>query len=184
MERNNRDLKQCDICNFEISKTNWSKHIKSKKHWEKIRENEQSEIEENEMKHCLICNIDIHNNFNEHLKSTSHKNNTKLIKDKMKQKVRSFNVIRQRRRNFQDIDFVTNDFIIKKSEEASEGCFLTLRITPKNDINSVYVLIEELPELMFERMKYILEEKTYELQIVIKGNFRKFHPVWRNNSTF
>jgi hypothetical protein len=33
-------------------------------------------------------------------------------------------------------------------------------------------------------MKYILEEKTYKLQIVIKGNFRKFHPVWRNNSTF
>jgi hypothetical protein len=30
---------------------------------------------------------------------------------------------------------------------------------------------------MFERMKYILEEKTYKLQIVLKGNFRKFHPA-------
>jgi hypothetical protein len=66
---------------------------------------------------------------------------------------------------------------VKKSEEALERCFLTLRITPKNEVNSVYVLKEELPELMFERMKYILEEKTYKLQIVIKGNFRKFHPA-------
>ncbi len=40
------------------------------------------------------------NEWSEHLKSTSHKNNIKLIKDKIKQKVRSFNVIRQRRRNF------------------------------------------------------------------------------------
>ncbi len=66
---------------------------------------------------------------------------------------------------------------MKKSEEALERCFLTLRITPKNEVNSVYVLKEELPELMFERMKYILEEKTYKLQIVIKGNFRKFLPA-------
>ena len=71
-----------------------------------------------------------------YLKSTCHKNNTKLIKDKIKQKVKSFNVIRQRRRNFQDIDFETDDYIVKKWEEALEGCFLTLRITPKNDTNS------------------------------------------------
>ena len=36
MERNNRDLKQCDICNKEISKSNWSKHIKTKKHLDNI----------------------------------------------------------------------------------------------------------------------------------------------------
>ncbi len=62
-------------------------------------------LKKNEMKHCLICNIDIHNNFNAHLKSTSHKNNTKLIKDKIKQKVRSLNIRRQRKRLFNDIDF-------------------------------------------------------------------------------
>jgi hypothetical protein len=176
--------KRCDICNVEISKTNWSKHIKTKKHLEGIRDfiqrevNEGSTNEEVQIKHCGICNVVVaENEWSEHLKSTSHKNNTKLIKDKIKQKVSSFNVIRQRRRNFQDIDFETNDYIIKKSEEALEKCFLTLRITPKNDINSVYVLKEKLPELMFEIMKYILEEKTYKLQIVIKGNFRKFYPA-------
>ena len=30
---------------------------------------------------------------------------------------------------------------------------------------------------MSERMKYILEEKTYKLQIVLKGYFRKFYPA-------
>jgi hypothetical protein len=66
--------------------------------------------------------------------------------------------------------------IVKKSEEALEKCFLTLRITSKNEINSVYVLIEELPELMLERMKDILEIKTaIKLQLVLKGKFNKFH---------
>ena len=106
------------------------------------------------------------------------KRTLKLIKNKLKEKVRSFNIRRQRKRNFQDIDFETNDYIVKKSEEALEKCFLTLRITPKNEINSVNVLIEELPELMFERMKDILEHKTaIKLQIVLKGKFRKFHPA-------
>jgi uncharacterized protein YjaZ len=36
----------------------------------------------------------------------------------------------------------------------------------------------ELPELMFERMKDILEHKTaVKLQIVLRGKFRKFHPA-------
>ena len=36
MERNNKI--RCGICNIEISKTNWSKHIITKKHLERIRE--------------------------------------------------------------------------------------------------------------------------------------------------
>jgi glucose-6-phosphate isomerase len=115
---------------------------------------------------------------NDHLKSNIHKNNTKLLQNKLKQKVKSFNIRRQRKRHFDDIDFETDDYIVKKSEEALEKCFLTLRITPKNEVNSVNVLIEELPELMFERMKYILEHKTaVKLQIVLKGESRKFHPA-------
>jgi hypothetical protein len=71
-----------------------------------------------------------------------------------------------------------NDCIVKKSEEALEGCFLTLRITPKYEISSVQFLMEELPELMFEKMKDILEHKTaIKLQLVLKGKFRKFHPA-------
>jgi hypothetical protein len=131
------------------------------------------------IKHCGICNVDVpENDWTNHLKSSSHKKNTKLINDKLKEKVRSFNTRRLRKRNFEDIDLETNDYIIKKSEEALEGCFFTLRIAPKNEVNSVYVLIEQLPELMFERMKDILEQKTaVKLQLILKGKFRKFHPA-------
>jgi hypothetical protein len=58
------DKIRCDICNVEISKTNWSKHIKTKKHLERIRDREVNE-ETNEkvraeqvlIKHCGICNV-------------------------------------------------------------------------------------------------------------------------------
>jgi hypothetical protein len=33
MEKN----KRCDICNVEISKTNWSKHVKTKKHLDAVQ---------------------------------------------------------------------------------------------------------------------------------------------------
>jgi hypothetical protein len=59
-----------------------------------------------------------------------------------------------------------------------EGCFLTLRITPKNEVNSLYVLVEESPELMFERMKNVLEHKTVvKFQIKSRGKFRKIRPA-------
>ncbi len=74
-----------------------------------------------QIKHCGICNDVVpENEWSEHLKSLSHKKNTKLIKDELKEKVRSFNIRRLRKRNFQDIDFETNDYIVKKSEEALE----------------------------------------------------------------
>jgi hypothetical protein len=114
------------------------------------------------------------NEWNQHLKSDNHKKNTKLIKDKLNKKIRHFNLIKARKRHFNDLDFETDDYIVNKSEEALEQCFLTLRITPKNYINNINVLIEELPDLMFERMKQFLNIK---LQIVIKGKFRKFIPA-------
>jgi hypothetical protein len=124
MERNNK--KRCEICNKEISKTNWSRHIKTNKHLEGIRENEQSEsnerseFERSEIKHCVVCDIDILNNdWNEHLKSLSHKNNTRSIKKLIRNKVKSFSIIRHRRRNFLDFDFETDDYIIKKIRRSS-----------------------------------------------------------------
>ena len=76
MKRNNR--KRCDICNKEISKSNWSKHIKTKKH---INNNETYEIENQIQKHSGICNILVSKNeFYQHLKSDLHKNNTKLLR--------------------------------------------------------------------------------------------------------
>jgi hypothetical protein len=203
--------KRCDICNKEISKSNWSKHIKTKKHLRLEQEpreiNEvvpikrcdicnvdvwgnhikttkhlnavQARRERVQINHCGICNVDVlENEWNNHLKSPSHKRNTKLIKNKLKEKVRSIKIRRLRKRNFDDIDFETDDYIVKKSEEALEKCFLTIRITPKNEVNSVDVLMEELPGLMFEKMKDVLEQKTaVKLQIVLRGNFRKFQPA-------
>jgi hypothetical protein len=137
------EKRRCDTCNVEISKTNWSKHIKTKKHLAGISDSTRREVNERsdegvEIKRCGICNVVVpENEWTNHLKSPSHKRSTKSIKDKLKEKVRSFNIRRQRKRNFQDKDFEKNDYIVKKSEEALEGCFLTLRITPKNEVNSV-----------------------------------------------
>jgi phage FluMu protein Com len=148
MERN---IIRCNICNKEISKSNWSKHIKTKKHLDNIRlqTNNQNEIQRNNTQiKCGICNILIYENeFNEHLKSDNHKNNSKLLQNKLKVKIKSLNIIRQRKRHFNDLDFETDGYIVKKSEEALERCFLTLRITPKNEINLINVLIEEFLNL-------------------------------------
>ncbi len=63
MERN----KRCHLCNVEISKSNWSKHIKTKKHLANIRRN------------CIICNVLIREDeWNNHIKSRFHKKNRKL----------------------------------------------------------------------------------------------------------
>jgi hypothetical protein len=180
--------KHCNICNKDVSSTNWSKHLKTKRHLdvEQVQRevipdvnvgNERSD-EEVQIKYCGLCNIDMkENDWIKHLKSKSHKSNTNSIKDKLIQKVRSFNIKRLRKRAFQNIEFETKDYFVKKSEEALDGCFLTLRIIPKNDVDSVYVLVE-LPKLMFESVKEILEHKqALKLQLVLKGKFRKFHPA-------
>ncbi len=90
MEQNRR----CDICNVKIFKTDWSKHVKTKKHSDAVqarREVNERSDEGVQIKHCGICNVDIlENEWIKHLKSLSHKRNTKLIKDKLKQKVRSY----------------------------------------------------------------------------------------------
>lgn len=135
MERNNS--KRCDICNKEKSKSNWSKHIKTKKHLEGIRNSAQREVnegstnEEVQIKHCGICNVVVaENEWSEHLKSTSHKNKTKLIKGKLKQKVKSFNIRRQRKRHFNDIDFETDDYIVKVRRNSRE-MFLNIKNNTK-----------------------------------------------------
>ncbi len=115
MEQNRR----CDICNVEISETNWSKHIKTKKHLDAVQA-VNKRTDRVQIKHCGICNVVVpENEWTNHLKSPSHKRSTKLIKDKLKEKVRSFNIRRQRnygfirrKRNFQNIDFETNDYTV------------------------------------------------------------------------
>jgi hypothetical protein len=77
-----------------------------------------------QIKLCGICNVDVPEN------AEKHKRSTKLIKDKLKQKVRSFN-IRRLRRNFQNIDFETNDYIVKKVRRSVRGMFLNIRNNTK-----------------------------------------------------
>jgi len=40
--------KRCDICNLEISKSNWSKHLKTKKHLDNIQLQENIQTLEEE----------------------------------------------------------------------------------------------------------------------------------------
>jgi hypothetical protein len=84
MERNNS--KRFHLCNVEISKSNWSKHIKTKKHLDNIRRNESPGDE----KHCRICNVLIREDeWNNHIKSRFHKKIEncleKIIKRKLNQ---------------------------------------------------------------------------------------------------
>jgi len=110
------EKRRCNNCNVQISKTNWSKHVKTKKHLAGISDSTQREGLQ--IKRCGICNVDVlENAWIKHLKSHSHKRNTKLIKNKLKEKVRSFNIRRQRKRNFEDIDFETNDYIVKNQKK-------------------------------------------------------------------
>jgi hypothetical protein len=65
--------KRCHLCNVEISKSNWSKHIKTKKHLNNLR-SEESNAERREEKHCRICNVLIREHeWNKHIKSRFHK---------------------------------------------------------------------------------------------------------------
>ncbi len=40
-----------------------------------------------------------------------------------------------------------------------EGCFLTLRIEPKINIDNIDILIEDLPGLLYETIKSLLKQK-------------------------
>ncbi len=113
MERNNK--KRCEICNKEISKTNWSKHIKSRKHLSLISEESQENYNPNSFapsvilsqNTCRYCGNETipENNWNEHLKSDSHKNNTKSFRENLKRKYKSIKIISKRKRRFKDLDF-------------------------------------------------------------------------------
>ncbi len=76
---------RCEICNKETSKSNWSKHIKTKKHLDNIRRSESPGDE----KHCRICN--------KHIKTIYHKKNRKLFRKNLKKKAKP--IINRLRRN-------------------------------------------------------------------------------------
>src|SRR6185436_6899301 len=158
--------KRCLICKLDISKTNWSKHIKSKKHLEKEKKLEKKRKE----KYCFYCDIVIPEDelFN-HLRSSTHKEKVKIRFKGIKKHINAFNIRKQRKRHIDDIEFETDDYIVKKSEEALEKCFLTLRVIPKGEVSTVDVLIVEIPDLMFEMIKNIVTCKSIKLQLVLSG---------------
>jgi hypothetical protein len=157
--------KRCDICDKEVSLGNWSKHIITTKHKNLLK------IQEQRLVYCRICDVRVdRDTWTDHLKSSSHKRNANVFRSKLPKP--------SNKRKCMKYDFVTDDYIVAKSEEALEGCFLTLRVTPRHDIVSVSVLIEELPELLREKLNDRLREKSgLKIQIVIRGLFRKFIPA-------
>jgi hypothetical protein len=165
------EKKRCDVCNIEVSSSNWSKHIKSRKHLSFINVESQENYNSNKKITCRYCNETIpENKWLEHLKSESHKKKTKLFRENLKRKHKSIKIINKRKRHFNDLDFETDDYIVMKSEEALEKCFLTLQVTPKHDINNVDILIDEIPDLFNERKENFVGIK---LQLVLNGNFVK-----------
>ena len=89
-----------------------------------------------------------------------------------KQLKRVFTEIKTNKRNFDTTDFETDDYKVFKSEEALEKCFLTLRVEPKNIIDNIEILIEELPGLLYNTFKELLKQKQgIKVQIYLLGLF-------------
>ena len=200
------NFKHCDLCNVNITKKNWSRHRQSASHKNKEEINtdnntifldnlpfkdEDIEIEirlkspyKKELKKWPILSIlkkDLENYFKQKLPDA------KVIPGKVYRKCKSCGKLYHKKdysehmklhtRKFKNPQEIS-DYVIEETDEALEKCFLTLRATPQKEINSVYVLMEELPELMFPMIKDNLEKKTgIKVQLVLKGKFKKFHPA-------
>jgi hypothetical protein len=54
----------------------------------------------------------------------------------------------------------TDEYKVIKSEEALEGCFLTLRIEPNINIDNIDILTEDLPGLFYHVTKDQEEDKA------------------------
>ena len=81
----------CNICNKDVSSTNWSKHLKTKIHMNLLVP----------QKTCIICNVAVPEpEWIKHLKSSTHKNNTQLFLQKLKDKLPK----KTNKRTFQKIE--------------------------------------------------------------------------------
>ncbi len=58
--------------------------------------------------------------------------------------------------------FENDEYKVIKSEEALEGCFMTLRIEPKINKDNIDILIEDLPVLLYETLKSLLKQNREE----------------------
>jgi DNA-directed RNA polymerase subunit N (RpoN/RPB10) len=99
---------RCHLCEVDISKTNWSKHIKTQKHLFRVsslcsdtfadtsyvtENRENIETYEIETKFCSFCNETISKDWIAHLKSIKHKKNKKLFTDEIKAKHKKLSTV-------------------------------------------------------------------------------------------
>ena len=126
-------------------------------------------------KTCIICNVAVPEpEWIKHLKSSTHKNNTQLFLQKLKDKLPK----KTNKRIFQKIELEDDKYTIKETDEALDGCFLTTRLTPQEEIASVNVITEELPEMLVSKLENVLKQKKgFKLQVVLTAKFKKFHPA-------
>jgi hypothetical protein len=125
-------------------------------------------------KSCIICNVVVPEpEWIQHLKSSTHKNNTQLFLQKLKEKL----LKKTNKRTFQKIELENDKYKIEETDQALEGCFLT-RLTPQEEIASVQVFIEELPESLVSKLENVLKQKKgFKLQVVLTAKLKKFHPA-------
>jgi len=130
---------------------NFKRHERSQNHLDNL----QNYVEEN------IMDRDLEENYRD-ISAAKVKKELKKV----------FTEIKTNKRHFNATDFETDDYIVMKSEEALEGCFLTLRIEPKREINNIDILVRDLPDLLYQTFKELLKQKKgIKLQIFLLGSF-------------
>jgi hypothetical protein len=83
-----------------------------------------------------------------------------------------FTKIKTNKRKFETNYFENDEYKVIKSEEVLEGCFLTLRIEPKINIDNIDILIEDLSKLLYETFKILLKQKKgLRVQVYLSGLF-------------
>jgi len=122
---------------------------------------------------CSICNINIlKKNYSRHLRSLQHLKNLQESHIQVVPTIPTEPPIKKTNKRIFEDSFENNDYIIKKSEEALEGCFLTFRVEIKQDINNYEIIKNDLADILYEKFKLILSEKQgIKLQIYSMGLF-------------
>jgi hypothetical protein len=151
------DAKFCSICNINILKKNYSRHLKSPKHLENSQEPHVQVVPTISTEPTIQSNI-----------------STETI-DPIESSI-SVRTRKTNKRNFINYNFENDDYIVRESEEALEGCFLTLRIELKKDINNIEILTKELPNILFDIFNNLLQQRRgLKVQAYLKGLFYNRH---------
>jgi hypothetical protein len=183
--------KFCIVCNNDILKKHYARHERTQKHLNNLRTNSNNinlideEISNSNIPHPIKPLLfkppvkeskddfekikqEILNEFDDLIK-----NYREVPKEVLMKELKNvFTNIKTNKRNFDSFYFEDEKYLVRKSEEALEGCFLTLRIEMKQKIENIEVLTEDLPEILFPSFKDILtQRKGIKLQAFLMGSF-------------